>query len=149
METVTLHMAFGGYKTSVAFECDDAEDVQIKTQQAIAFYESKGFERPAAPTPTAPHPQGFSPVNPQPLGYTQAQPQAFPTGFPSWQCPVHGNERIKAGYGGRGFECDVKADGVAPQWEWRPGKDKQTNAWLPYTWMGKNGPVFACKWKSN
>lgn len=150
METVTLFGTYGGKKVSVAFESEeesDGRDVGTKTQQAIAYYESKGFSFSVA---TAQAPQGggnFAQRMAAPQGgAAPQQPQG--RGMPSWQCPEHGTENIKPGYGGRGFECGVKSD-TEPNWAWRPGKDKQTNAWLPYTFMGKEGPVFACKWKSN
>jgi hypothetical protein len=62
--------------------------------------------------------QGGAPAAPQ--RPAMRPPAAAPAS--NWQCPVHGNEALGEGYGGKGIECKV--------WTGDPGTDDPQGEWV-------------------
>jgi hypothetical protein len=65
-----------------------------------------------------------------PTGQQNAPRQQQPPFGSAWGCSIHGGQKVKAGYGGRGFECGVttsqQPDYPARAWNGRQGETMYT-----------------------
>ena len=130
-ESFTIHGTWDSvpvdYTRTYAGDKGDQEGEYMQPDDLVgakALLEGMGWTFPsAAPAqPVQIVPQGvFS-------GVRQQQQPPFGSNQMSWQCPVHGMTKVKAGYQGRGFECGVTVSGQQPQYPTRQWQGRQGEA---------------------
>lgn len=104
-------------------------------QGATAFLAANGVEPASVPANMAVQHGGGAPQSYG--GGAGAPPQAPPQQQPQgsqWACPIHQYQKIKPGYGGRGWECGVTTNTEPP--------------YMARQWQGRNGPAWTCAQKS-
>ena len=139
LDTLTYKGTFNGWPIEYSRTYTGAVDANgnpdmvtlDELQGATAFLAANGVE-PASVS--AAMPVQHSAGAPQAYGGgAGVPPQAPPAQQPQgsqWACPIHQYQKIKPGYGGRGFECGVTTSFQPPY------KARQ--------WQGRNGPAWTC-----
>lgn len=135
MEKLTYHGVFNGYPVSYTREYSGiADDIPNADDfiQATAWLETNGIKPTGASTA---QPAQQQQTNSQQPPFGQERYQQSGSEQAQWQCPVHGSQKVKPGYQGRGWECGVGATGQRPNW---PHRD----------FNGRNGLTYYCSAKS-
>ena len=142
LDTLTYKGTFNGWPIEYSRTYTGAVDANgnpdmvtlDELQGATAFLAANGVEPAGVPAA-------------MPVQHSVSAPQAYtaPSGAPpqqqqqvaagsQWACPIHQYQKIKPGYGGRGWECGVTTNTEPP--------------YMARQWQGRNGPAWTCAQKS-
>ena len=142
LDTLTYKGTFNGWPIEYSRTYTGAVDANgnpdmvtlDELQGATAFLAANGVEPAGVPAA-------------MPVQHSVSAPQAYtaPSGAPpqqqqqvaagsQWACPIHQYQKIKPGYGGRGWDCGVTTNTEPP--------------YMARQWQGRNGPAWTCAQKS-
>jgi hypothetical protein len=137
MDTLTYEGTYNGWPVTYSrtYTNEGADIVTIdELQGATSFLEANGV-KPRSAGVAVPQNMPVQQGSPAPQSYPQPQHGYAQPAQQQWQCPIHGAQKLKAGYGGRGTECSVTTT-TQP-------------AYLYRAWQGKQGQtMYTCDMKS-